>query len=109
MAAYSCKVNVIIKNLKMMLQFFKFWNLLLNYFSDLKMSLLRTFSGLVHPTQVPRTPYSLAVSLARTVSRTDSLARLNHNKVTSGLNQWDEKQVLPGTQAKFSWPAFNER
>ena len=99
MAAYSCKVNVIIKNLKMMLQFFKFWNLLLNYFSDLKMSLLRTFSGLVHPTQVPRTPCSLAVSLAR----------LNHNKVTSGLNQWDEKQVLPGTQAKFSWPAFNER
>ena len=36
-------------------------------------------------------------------------ALLNHNKFDRGLNPWDEKIELEGTNKAMSFPAYNER
>ena len=33
----------------------------------------------------------------------------NPNKFKNGLNPWDEKIELEGTQKRMNWPAYNER
>jgi len=68
------------------------------------MSLLKNFARLNLSSLIPR---HSCVNAARPFSIQTPL--FNHNKVTSGLNPWDEEQPVPGTSAKFMWPAYNER